>query len=132
MSIQTTWSEREPHTILMTIESGFEWEMLYAAFDDMARLASETSEPCAMILDMRQFQKVPANAITHAKNTLNRYPENVSLVVLVGMNYFINTMWSVFQKLFANVFAKRAYHAVATLDEAYLLVERMRANASSR
>lgn len=99
MPIQYNWIDSEETIIQVTYPSQWKWNDLYAVQRDINALLDTSSKSIVAVHDFSRSRNLPPNAIGHMKNLILRIHPTIKVIVYVGMNHFIRTMWGVISTL---------------------------------
>ena len=79
------------------------------------------------IHDMRNASTIPKGALTYTKNIMDQDYPDTGEVVVVGASRFLQSLYSVFSKLYPSLVEKTHFRMANTMDEAYALIEDVQA-----
>lgn len=126
MPVNMLWDDTEKSILRFEYHGKWSWEEVY---DMMAQANVELSAVQHRVDTIHDFtgsNGLPSNALSHASSLSRHIPEQTGISVVTGSSVFINTLLSVFSKVYPQ-FGSR-YKSAGTLAEAYALIERSRAS----
>jgi hypothetical protein len=119
MGITATWADDTCTTLLMSFEGKWTWENLRAANEQAAAMAKSVPHVVHTINDLTHSGGVPNGALTEGRNMLNDMERVEGRVVVVQAGALVESLYSVFQKLYGKRAGFPETHFFQTLDEAY-------------
>jgi hypothetical protein len=130
MPIIYRWENQERTLILLTYPPKWKWEELYGVQRDVNAQLDNTQLSVTMIQDFSKSPMLPPSAIVHIKNLVFRIHPRIRVMIYVGMNRFVRTMWDTFVRMYG----KRLFHTqflfANTVEEARKMASAVEANAT--
>lgn len=99
MPIEYNWIDSEETILRVTYPSQWKWNDLYDIQKEINALLNTSSKSVALVHDLSRIRSLPPNAIGHIKNVVLRIHPNIKVMVYVGMNRFVRTIWDLISKL---------------------------------
>ena len=134
MAVQVAWDDSgrvpEKSIIYWTFAGTWNWDE-FAEVDEIAYEMSVGMMPAIIdvIVDMTGSGRTPfTGAIGYFTRSLRRNPSNRGIVVIVGARGVLRSLEAILRRL--NPKTSQAYLLVATLEEAYHLIEERRQQRS--
>jgi hypothetical protein len=119
MPVTIQWDNEEKSIVRMQYVGRWTWEELYAATTQSHTMLDEVDHKVDFIHDWLKSNAIPANAIVHSKNLIEKRHPNVGIVVLVWTNPVIKAMWTAFSsKVYANLTKRYTFWLTSSIEEA--------------
>lgn len=129
MGIDVHWDGEDTTILRWTISGWWDWADFEAAAEHSRLLRAEVSHNVAIIVTIADDCAGPYG-VMHIRYALMLSPDNRELVVVVTTHAAALHMLDTLYQLYPDVC--QTLYCVATLDDAYALVDRHRALARSR
>jgi hypothetical protein len=129
MPVNMLWDDAEKSILRFEYQGKWTWEEVN---DTMVKANLELTAAQHRVDTIHDFtgsSGLPSNALSHASNLSRQIPMQTGISVVTGSSAFINTMLSVFSKVYPQLGSR--YKSAHTLDEAHALIERSRASEQS-
>lgn len=129
MGIRVMWDDDRKLALRYEFEEKWTWEDLKAAFAESHQLLATIDHQASTILDMRNTNMLPANAITRiGRLGIDEpgHPNHSRVTVIVGMTALAKGILSLATRTFKRLGENNDFHFVATLAEARTVIERER------
>jgi len=125
MAINVTWADAEQTILRWNFVGRWNWREVSRALDHSRQLLADHDALSAMIYDIRQSGLIPADIVTHLRNTTYNPPAQLSNShkIVIGADDYLQTFWNTFAQTLP---AKCKVTFVDSLDAAYELVEKTR------
>lgn len=101
--IDVTWTDEGQRIIHYKFQQGWSWEDLYAAESQSLEMAASVApQPVHIVLDLRESQVIPHNALSHITVVMKRQPPNLASVMFIGANAFVKVLVNMMERLRLN------------------------------
>ncbi|MCA9889451.1 MAG: hypothetical protein KC546_13820 [Anaerolineae bacterium] len=97
--IEVRWLDKGQQIINYRFLRGWNWDDLYAAEKQSREMAASVSHAVYIVLDLRDAQLIPKNALSHINITMNRQPDNLEGILLIGANAFVKILMNTLERL---------------------------------
>lgn len=127
MPVNMLWDDAEKSILRFEYQGKWTWEEVN---NMMAQANVELTAVPHRVDTIHDFTSsssgLPSNVLSHASSLSRQIPAQAGMSVVVGSSALINTLLSIFTKVYPQ-FASR-YKSASTLDAAYALIEHSRAS----
>lgn len=101
--IDVTWTDEGQRIIHYKFRHGWSWEDLYAAESQSLDMAARVAPQAVhIVLDLRESQVIPHNALSHITVVMKRQPPNLASVMFIGANAFVKVLVNMMERLRLN------------------------------
>lgn len=121
MLIELHWADLDKTILCYTIIDHPSWKDFHDANKRCWEMIENAKHPINIILDVTQITRIPRNAHIHIPNALKSTPENLNIVVFVGLNVYTRSLKTKMEALFPHKFDK--WRVAWTHAEAMQLIE---------
>jgi len=122
MPVTNSWDNDEKTIIRMEIAGRWTWDEMYQASDAGYTMLESVPHIVYPIIDMRQSQAIPGNAITHASGLMRRQHPRTGMSVFVGANTIVVSLWRAFVHVYSLFSREQDFKFANSLDEARQLI----------
>ncbi|MFQ3566133.1 MAG: hypothetical protein SNJ59_03965 [Aggregatilineales bacterium] len=126
MPVNMLWDDAEKSILRFEYQGKWMWEEVESAMKQANAELTTVQHRVDTIHDLTGSSGLPSNALSHASSLSRHIPAQAGISVVTGSSTLINTLLSVFSKVYPQ-FGSR-YKNASTLEEAYALIERSRAS----
>lgn len=128
MSVNIHWQTDAQRTLIIEFNEDWDWNSFYKTIRDGHRMIATVAHTVDLIL-LHKVELPKGNPLVHFKNAMNDQPKNMGRVIVV--NTKMNAVTQTFMTMLASVLekvnpSKNRVQIVATLDEAYRLLDAVR------
>jgi hypothetical protein len=110
MPIEVTWYNNAKTIILENYPPKWTWDDFYALREIVPPMMSEVPHRVSIIADFGNNLDIPSgNAMLHARNVINAFPENWGLLVIISRSALINSFVNMFARIFPLQWARKIY-----------------------
>jgi hypothetical protein len=129
MPVSVKWDNDDKTIICWVFEGNWTWEEYYDQRNAANAEIASAGHRVDMIVDMRTSKILPSGAMTHGKNAIASTPPNLGITVFVGLNTVLRVFYNMFSSLYGRLLSDKQLDTVivATLDEAYTIIQQRRA-----
>lgn len=124
MPVRVVWDDDAQTIIRWDYEGKWTWVEVSTAFETVVRLMRSVDHTVCIIHDLSRSAGLPGAALTNARRFTAALPENWDISVVVGAGTFIESVLSVFSKVYQKLGAR--YRTARSLDEARALIAQHR------
>jgi hypothetical protein len=128
--ITADWLNPERTGIVSVATPPWNWEDYYEANRRIQEMLNTVNHKVDLILDFSQSGQLPPNALSHLRALGRKIHPNRGLVILVGMNTFMQSIANIFMRLNPN--SSKRVRLVRTMSEALQLAEEARRGRASQ
>lgn len=101
--IDVTWTDKGQRIIHYKFQHGWSWDDLYAAESQSLEMAASVAPQAVhIVLDMRESQIIPHNALSHITIVMKRQPSNLASILFIGANAFVKVLVNMMERLRLN------------------------------
>src|SRR5687768_7428235 len=115
MPITVKWENDDKRVIRVTYLGRWTVADAYGSRDQIRALVNEVNHDVDSIHDMRQSGFLPPSILTHTREIMSEPVPQMRLIVLVGTNSFVQTMYNVFCKVYPRIIEKNNFRMVPTI-----------------
>ena len=119
MGVWVTWDNQEKTILRYVYEGTWTWDEWYTAVENARRMMEGVDHKVYLIVDAA-CQELPPRALSRFRHATSGEAMHVKMVVLVGNNAFIQTLFGIVRNIVRGCFAKFAM--VTSLDDAYHII----------
>ena len=116
MDIDLSWANQEKTALLFTTTGDWNWEEFLEAMQRAHTLMDEVAHPVDWVVH-NQDGRMPNNWVAYGRRLAKMNHANTNRMVFVGASSFIQTAFSVFERITPNLGQRVRF--VETMDEAY-------------
>lgn len=127
MPIEVQWDNNEQTVIRWVYQWPWSWEEAYQAYEQEMALIDCVEHIVDGIADMRQAQGLPKGSLTAGISLMNKSHERMDLLVILGANRLIQSMYDMMRKLYPGMAKKVKLVIVRSEEEAYQVIAARRA-----
>lgn len=127
MPIEVQWDNEERTVMRWVYQSPWSWEEAYQAHEQEMALIDCVEHIVDGIADMRQAQGLPKGSLTAGVSIMNKSHERMDLLVILGANRLIQSMYDMMCKLHPGMAKKVKLVMVRSEEEAYQVIAARRA-----
>jgi hypothetical protein len=120
MSVRVMWDNQEKTILHYIYEGTWTWEEWYAAVGEARRMMERVEHKVYVIVDAA-CQEVPPGALARFRHAASGETEHVRMVILVGDNPFIETLFGIVRNIARGCVAK--FTLAASLEDAYQIIQ---------
>lgn len=120
MSIKVKWDNAEKMILRYNFEGDWTWQELDMMWRQSEQMVEGLTERYDVILDVRQMNGIPRNALQVIRDQFEVHSPNGGLTVLVGANALMRAILDVLTRIKPQGFGH--YRCASTLEEAYQLI----------
>ena len=124
MAVTAKWDNDEKRVIYVTYVGHWTIEDAYNSRDQVRALLKEVNYNVDSIHDMRKGGFLPPSVLTHAREIMSEPEPQMRLMVVVGANAFVQTMYNVFNKVYPRIAEKSNLRIVASVEGAHELIQK--------
>lgn len=129
MTIQVHWDGYDTSIIRWTVEGWWDWDDFEAAAEESRALRALVDHPVALIITIDDDAFGP-EGLTHVRYALMLSPDNREMVVIATLHphalHLLDTLCHLYPEVCDTLFV------VASVDDAYAVIDRQRALLRSR
>lgn len=122
MPITLEWDNPEKTIIHMKVEGRWTWDEMYQSSIDGYKMLDSVPHRVCSLLDFTQAQGIPSNAITHARNMMNKQHPRTGLTVMVGVSPLFLNLWRVFVRVYMLFAREQDFTFAGSLEEARTII----------
>jgi galactose-1-phosphate uridylyltransferase len=128
MSIVVGWDNTDKTIIRWQFVNDWSWDDYYGALQVSRQLNQQARGMVDIIVDMRASQTLPNNIFTHAQNVLQTRSLNIGVIVVIGLNPLLRSVYNTFKNLHDTLTrgSHTELHLVAAEAQAYQLIQAAR------
>ena len=90
MPISTRWYDAEHKVIILQFEGDWDWDDLWNAQDEEAKLAASVSYKLVALVEMSQTNILPkGNILANGRSSIGKVPDNIAQIVVVVRSQMI-------------------------------------------
>ena len=116
MAVDVKWLDDSKTAILREFEGSWTWNEFYASQKEAAAMLNSVKYEVPQIFDFSQAAVIPANALSHIRDSDNNMPENRGASIVVTQSRFYGQMYSILEKVIPRL--TRKVVLVKSLEEA--------------
>ncbi len=120
MAITLSWDNPEKTIVIEKIEGKWDLSETHQIISQVEAMAQEAGQPVDIIVDMTEAKGVPTNLTLAAGRADRVLRGRINRVVLVGANYYMETIMGVLFKIVPKVFG--SVHFAKSVEEARALL----------
>jgi len=90
LPISTRWYDAEHNVIILQFEGDWDWDDLWNAQDEEAKLAASVSYKLVALVEMSQTNILPkGNILANGRSSIGKVPDNIAQIVVVVRSQMI-------------------------------------------
>jgi hypothetical protein len=120
MGIHIRWDNAEQTSFVYHFDEGWTWDEFFAARDQFRPMLDAAGHKFAVIIDLTEVSRLPADSLTKSRNALRNAHPAVFFIVLVVPHPVVRTVIGTLRDIAP--ISPRVVGIVPTLDEARALV----------
>ena len=98
--IDVTWIDEGQRIIHYKFQHGWSWDDLYVAESQSLEMAAGVAPQWVhIVLDLRDSQIIPHNALSHITIVMKRQPSNLTSIMFIGANAFVKILVKMMERL---------------------------------
>lgn len=125
MGVSVTWDNAEKTVIRYDFEGSWSWDEAQQALAKVKVMMGTVDHVVDFIADLRSCRSQPTDLLNKALQVARRTPANTGILVMVGANRFIQSLYTVFKRVYADLAGETMF--VDTLEDARAFIEQRRA-----
>lgn len=124
MAVCAYWVNEEQSIVRYEFSGKWTWEEFYPVYKQAIAMEKSVPHRVDVVVDLRNSEVVPANALKHIRRIANAQPDNIGLTILVSTNIFILALYKIGCRIDDKV--AHYFRVVSTNDEAFRLIDAAR------
>lgn len=132
MPVTVKWENDEKRVLRIVYLGRWTVEDAYAIRDQIRALIAEVGHEVDSIHDMRQGGFLPPSILTHTREIMSVPVTQMRLVVLVGSNSFVQTMYNVFSKVYPRLVERNNFRMVQSIEAAHELIQKQQSRGAAQ
>lgn len=132
MAVKIVWDNDDKTVIRMEYTGRWKWEELYAATTQSHEMMDTVQHKVDFVHEWVRGAHVPANALVHSKNLIEKRHPNVGIVVLVWSNPLLKATWTAFSKVYSTLVKQYTFIFASSIEEARAMLQEAHAKEQQR
>jgi hypothetical protein len=132
MPVTVKWENDQKRVLRVTYLGRWTVQDAYGSRDQIRALVKEVNYEVDSIHDMRQGGFLPPSILTHTREIMSETVPQMRLIVLVGTNAFVQTMYNVFAKVYPRLVEKNNFRMVQTIEAAHELIQKQQSRGAAQ
>jgi hypothetical protein len=128
-SMRVFWYDDEKTILIRELASEWTWEDYEMSILQMRQMILEVQHELFVIIDGRQIQKMPKEALHHFQTANRKLPPHVKMRLLVSRNKLAHEIYKMLRRLSPADFEN--FHFVSSIEDAYQKIEAEKISLSS-
>jgi hypothetical protein len=126
MGIVVDWADETHRAIVLDFRGKWTWEELRLANEKADSMIKSASETVDIVNDLSQSGGLPSGALTEGRAMMNGFESGEGKMVVVQAGGFVQSLYSVFQKLYGRRAGFPETHFFDTREQALTFLREQR------